>query len=222
MHCTSIHLRASAMMLVFCSLISCSPSTRITGSWIDPQVKGKPNSGKSVFIASLSRNIEVRTVLEDALAKAAEERGIHALKSGSYFSPDFYHKSTTPAVLISKIRNTGAGSVLTVALIDKESETRFVPGRSAYAPFASYNWYGGFYSYYNYWQRAFYDPGYYVTDKTYFLETNLYNLESGKLIWSAQSESVNPGTVENFSRSYPEILTKRMISDGLVVPQTDQ
>jgi hypothetical protein len=149
------------MMLVLGLLISCSPSTRITGSWIDPQVKGRPNSGKSVFIASLSRNIEVRTVLEDALARAAEERGIPALKSGSYFSPDFYQKSTTAPVLISKIKNTGAGSVLTVALIDKESETRFVPGRSAYSPFATYNWYGGFYSYYNYWQRAFYDPGYY-------------------------------------------------------------
>jgi hypothetical protein len=61
-----------------------------------------------------------------------------------------------------------------------------------------------------------------MTDKTYFLETNLYNLESGKLIWSAQSESVNPGTVENFSHSYPEILIKRMISDGLLVPQKDQ
>jgi len=215
----AFYFRASLMILFASLLISCSPSTRITGSWLDPQAKGKPNSGKSIFITSLSRNIEVRTVLEDALAKAAEERGIHAFKSTSYFTPDFYHQTTTAAMLIAKIKSTRAGSVLTVALIDKESETRFEPGRSLYSPFSRYQWYGGFYSYYNYWQRAFYDPGYYVTDKTYFLETNLYNIESGKLIWSAQSETVNPGTAESFSRSYPEILIKRMLSDGLLVPQ---
>lgn len=216
----NIDNKAYALILVIGLFVSCSPSTRITGSWIDPQTKGKPRSGKSVFIATLSKNIEVRNVIEDALARAAEARGIPALKSTAYFTPDFYQQTTSAQTLLSKIKNTGAGSVLTVALIDQASDTRFVPGRTAYAPFATYSWYGGFYSYYNYWQRAFYEPGYYVTDKTYFLETNLYDLQSGKLVWSAQSESVNPGTVENFARVYPEILIKRMISDGLLAPET--
>jgi len=199
-------------------LTGCSPSTRVTGSWINPNAKGKPVSGKSVFIASLSRNIEVRNTIEDALASAAAERNIPALKSTSYFTPDFYQTTPSREVLLSRISKTGAGTIMTVALIDKESETRYVQGSVGYTPFASYRWYGGFYSYYNYWRGTFYDPGYYVTDKTYFMETNIYDVATDELVWSAQSETVNPGSIQQFAKEYPKILIERMISDGLLTP----
>lgn len=65
-----------------------------------------------------------------------------------------------------------------------------------------------------------YDPGYYVTDKTYFLETNLYNAASGQLVWSAQSETVNPTSIDAFAEEYPEVLLERMVKDGLLVQQS--
>jgi hypothetical protein len=61
-----------------------------------------------------------------------------------------------------------------------------------------------------------YDPGYYVTDKTYFLETNLYDSETEELIWSAQSETVNPGGIDNFVADYPDKLVEQMVKDGLL------
>jgi len=212
-------LLLTATLYTIATLSACSPSTRVTGSWISPTAKGKPVSGKSVFIASLSRNIEVRNTIEDALANAAAERNIPALKSTAYFSPDFYQSTPTKETLLSRISKTGAGSIMTVALIDKESDTRYVPGRVGYAPFSAYRWYGGFYSYYNYWRGAFYDPGYYVTEKTYFMETNIYDVQTDELIWSAQSETVNPGSIQQFAKEYPKVLMERMISDGLLQPQ---
>jgi hypothetical protein len=62
----------------------------------------------------------------------------------------------------------------------------------------------------------FYEPGYYVTDKTYFMETNLYDIESNQLIWSAQSETVNPGSIDNFVSTYPQILVDQLVKDGLL------
>jgi len=206
------------MLYAVVALSACSPSTRITGSWINPQSKGKPISGKSVFIASLSRSIEVRNTIENALADAAAQRNIPVIKSTAYFSPDFYQSTPSREVLLSRISKTGAGTIMTVALIDKESDTRYVPGGAGYAPFPSYRWYGGFYSYYNYWRGAFYEPGYYLTDKTYFMETNVYDAASDELVWSAQSETVNPGSIERFAKEYPKILIERMISDGLLQP----
>ena len=206
------------MVGVMALCYGCSPNTTITGSWINPSAKGKPVSGKSVFIASLSRSIEVRNTLEDALAKAATERNIPAVKSTSYFTPDFYQTTPSRELLLSRIAKTGAGTIMTVALIDKESETRYVPGSAGYAPFPNYRWYGGFYSYYNYWRGTFYEPGYYVTDKTYFMETNIYDAKTDELIWSAQSQTVNPGTIQRFAKEYPKILIERMISDGLLQP----
>lgn len=199
-------------------LTACGSSTRITGSWKAPEAASQVKDYKSVFIASFSRNMEVRTKLENALAAEAEKRNIKAIKSTTWFSPDFYEKLPEKEALMARIAEAGADAILTVSLINKESETRYVPGSARYAPMPAFRWYGGFYSYYSYWRPMFYDPGYYVTDKTYFLETNLYDAASENLIWSAQSETVNPGGIDNFVRDYPQKLVEQMEMDGILKP----
>ncbi|MGK9119488.1 hypothetical protein [Olivibacter jilunii] len=196
--------------------LACGSSTRITASWIDPAIKGKPQANKTVFISALTRNMEVRTKLENALALQAEQRNIKAIKSSEHLRPDFYQELPPREKLLKTLKQSGADAILTVSLIDKESETRYIRGNARYAPFPFYRWYGGFYSYYNYWYPIIYDPGYYVTDKKYFLETNLYDLETEKLLWSAQSQTVNPGSIDNFVKTYPTKLIEQMIKDGLI------
>lgn len=208
--------RLITVLLTGLLIWSCSPATRITASWVEPSARNKTASGKTVFIASLTRNLEVRTKLENALAEQAELRQIRAIKSTDHFRPDFYQNLPTEQQLLSQIRQTGADAILTVSLINTESETRYVPGSRSYTPFTSYRWYGGFYSYFSYWRPMFYEPGYYVTDKTYFMETNLYDVESGKLIWSAQSETVNPASIDSFASTYPKVIIEQLIKDGLL------
>jgi len=195
---------------------SCSPITRVTGSWVEPSAKGTVLDGKTIFIASLTRNIKVRSSLENGFTQLMSTRNVKTVEGNDYFSPEFYKKIPTEQSLQSKIRNSGANYVLTISLINKDSETRYVPGNNMYSPYPYYRWYGGFYSYYNYWYPRFYEPGYYVTDKTYFMETNLYDLAGNKLIWSAQSETVNPGSTDNFVRTYPGVLVNQLVKDGLL------
>lgn len=209
-------IRLITVFLVMLQLWSCSPSTRITGSWVKPSARGQVMSGKTLFIASLTRSMELRTKLENALAEQVAMRNIKAVKSTTQFSPDFYQELPSEKQLISQIRNTGADAILAVSLIKKESKSRYVPGTGSYSPYPYYPWYGGFYSYFNYWRPMLYEPGYYVTDKTYFLETNLYDIESNQLIWSAQSQTLNPGSIDNFARSYPKVLIAQLVKDGLL------
>ncbi|WP_315822939.1 hypothetical protein [Paraflavitalea speifideaquila] len=77
------------LLLLVVFMFSCGSNTRITGSWIDPDIKGKPKENARVFIASLSRYIEVRTKLESALAAQAAQRGIKAIKSTEFFRQPF-------------------------------------------------------------------------------------------------------------------------------------
>jgi hypothetical protein len=208
------YIQLAAMLLIFLS--ACSPSTRITGSWVDPSARQRPINNRSVFIASLTRNIEVRTKLETALAAQATARNIRAVRSIDTFSPEFYTSLPSKQALLSKIQGTGVTSILTVTLIKQESQQRYVRGTSNYMPYPAFGWYGGFYNYYNYMYPTMYDPGYYVTDKTYFLESNLYDAQTEKLIWSAQSETVNPGSIDAFVKEYPKVLVGQMIKDGLL------
>ena len=50
------------------------------------------------------------------------------------------------------------------------------------------------------------------------METNIYDVATDELVWSAQSETVNPGSIQQFAKEYPKILIERMISDGLLTP----
>ena len=62
-----------------------------------------------------------------------------------------------------------------------------------------------------------YDPGYYTTDKSYYLEANLYDVESEQLVWSAQSETTNPANLEAFARTFAMVISDQMIKDGVIV-----
>lgn len=67
-----------------------------------------------------------------------------------------------------------------------------------------------------------------MTDKTYFLETNLYSTETDRLIRSAQiqdrqsSEALNPTSIDAYAKEYPEVLLERMVKDGLLIQQVPQ
>lgn len=203
-------------LLFILLLAACSTSTRITGSWIDPETKKKPSTDGSMFVVSLTRNIEVRTKLENSMAQQAALKNIKVVKSTDHLSPEFYQKLPTKQQLLSRIRRTGASTILTMTLINKDSQQRYVRGGTMYMPYRYYGGFGGFYNYYNFMYPTIFDPGYYVTDKRYFLESNLYDVATEKLIWSAQSETVNPGSIDNFVRDYPKVVVAQMVKDGLL------
>jgi hypothetical protein len=75
--------------------------------------------------------------------------------------------------------------------------------------------YGGYYGYYNYYYPQVYSPGYYSVDKTYYLETNMYDIASDKLVWSVQSEASNPTNLSDTFKSYSYMLIKHLQNEGL-------
>jgi hypothetical protein len=57
------------------------------------------------------------------------------------------------------------------------------------------------------------NPGYYTTDKTYFMQANVFDATTEGMVWAAQSEATNPSKISSFSREYAEILMARMKRD---------
>jgi hypothetical protein len=79
----------------------------------------------------------------------------------------------------------------------------------------SYGYYGSYYGYYNYYYPIVYSPSYYSVDKTFYFETNAYDLASDKLIWSVQSEAKNPSGLEEGFKEYAAMLIKYLEGKGL-------
>ncbi|MBV7530072.1 hypothetical protein [Chitinophaga sp. sic0106] len=194
---------------------SCGTTVHMTGTWKAQQA---PTQGyHKILVASLSSNLGAKQTIETDLTAALQKKGIDAGKSLDMFPPNFDPKNeVSREEMAKKILAAGYTAVLTTSLVNKESDTRYVPG-TPYASYPAYGWYGSFWGYYGYMYGSVYSPGYYTTDKTYFLESNLYDLsKEGVLIWSGQSETVNPNSLASFGKAFSKTLTDAMQNAGLL------
>ncbi|MGX5819739.1 hypothetical protein ACWKWU_16200 [Chitinophaga lutea] len=203
-------------VLLLGAVVSCSTTTRITDFY-----KGQPPSqGKTyhtIFVAALVHNLGAKASIENNVAAAAKARGYEVVKSGDVFPPNFTRENVPDReTILSKVKASGCDAIYTVTLVNKESETRYVPGTGPYAPYPRWGWYGSFWGYYSYWSPMMYDPGYYTTDKTYYMETNLYDAQTEQLLFSVQSATVNPNGIEDFSKSYTAAIVRELGAQGLL------
>ena len=200
-------------LIAFSVIVSaCSPDSRITSSWKKPKFKG---SYTDVMVTALTPGIDARVTIEDDLAAALAARDIRVSKSMDILPPNF-SKETQKEEMMRKIRHTSSKAIITVSLLHKETKSTYVPGSYGYAP--TYTYYGGFWGYYSFWYPAIATPGYYEQDKVYYMETNVYDVATEELVWSAQSETYNPDDVSGFSRELADILATKLTKDGVVRP----
>jgi hypothetical protein len=200
-------------------LMSCSPSQKVLSSWVNKEeLKGKKYS--KVFIAVLTQNASSKTILEYDLSATLSENGYQTVKSIDALAGSFRdNPNLTKDDVLAKVRETNCDVILTVTLLDSKTETRYVPGTSvyaSYAPYPAYGYYGGFGTYYGYYAPAIYSSGYYTTDKTYFLESNLFDADSEKILWSVQSATYNPDNIKDFSSRYCKLLVSQAKDDELL------
>lgn len=199
----------------------CSKHTlKITGSWVNRDSLPK-QSYESVFIAALTQNTETRTVLESDLANGARAHGIKAVKSLDVFGPVTANTDTAVlASLIRKVKESGCSSILTISLLDESSKTTYTKSSEyTYQPYpygGYYGYYGNFASYYSFVAGSTFQPGYYSTDKTYYIETNLYDVTTLRILFSIQTKAMNPPEINKASAQFTETLLNELKSNGLM------
>ena len=164
------------------------------------------------MVVALTQNVDAKSTIENDLSTALNGRGVLATKSIDIFPPSFSKVVGKEEMMRRIRRNTALHAVVAVSLIRRETASHYVPGSYGYAPV--YNYYGRFWGSYL-WYPAFYSPGYYEQDKIYYLETNVYDVKTEELIWSAQSETYNPENLSGFSRELANLITDRLIKDGI-------
>jgi len=210
---SSIKYLLVCLMAVYC--LACSTTTEVTGSWKNPDVTLKPMN--TVLVTALTGRNNARQTVETDLANALQKDGIKSVRSLDILPPSFTSsKEPDKEALLKKIKGSNVDAILTVALIDQTTESHYVPGSYGYAPMTRFGYYGRFWGYYTNWYPTLYSPGYYTEEKTYFLETNLYDAHTEELIWSAQSETYNPSSLDSFSKEFSATVLSEMKKDGLI------
>lgn len=195
-----------ATMLV---LQGCSSSTQLTNSWASQESGNNstaPAPVKKVMVLAMfnnASNMALRSNLEKELVRDLKAYNVDAVGALQTYGPKAFQGLTENQAL-SKLQADGVEAVLTVRLLDKNKERSYVPGRMGYAPYP----YGGWWGYYSYYSPMMYQPGYYATSTSYSFESNLYNVNNGQLLYSAQSQAFDPSSAKNLADDYARMIVK--------------
>ena len=199
-----------AMAVLVLGLIGSCTSTRLVEAWVDKSYQGGPL--ESIMVIGLSDNVRRRGMFEDALVAGFERRGVRAVASLSV-APD--KESLDMDAIKRKVRQLGLKSIIVTRLVGTERETYYVPGRSYVIP---YGYYYRFRGYYRYAYRYAYEPGYWAEYDVFKLETNLYDVATDGLVWSAASESIDPLSLEEVVASLSAQIIDSLSKYGLLRP----
>ena len=193
---------------------ACGPSQKITNSWINPEAASR-DPYKSIFVIVLSQNTGDSFSVEDRMAGIIASRGQKAVVSSSVFPPKLsISEDFTLEDMAEAIKRTGCDALFMISVLDVQSVETYQPGR-AYYPM-DYGMYGSYYGYYSYYSPMVYSPGYYTTDKTYYIETNFYDVNEDLLLWSIQSEAYNPSSIDKWFDQYSYDLLNELANEGLI------
>lgn len=188
-------------------------STRVTTSWKAPDVP--PKNFQKIMIVGLIRDADrsIQENMENHFVGDLKAMGIEGISSLQAFGPKAM-ENLSEEEAVAKMKTSGADAVITIVLLDKQKERQYYPGNFYYSPYGYYH--NRFWGYRTVLYRRIYEPGYYVTDTRYFWESNLYDMETQKLIYSAQTQSFDPSSSATLGHQYSELIVKDMVKNGVL------
>jgi hypothetical protein len=195
------------------TLMGCSSSQDIVASWVNKEAIPK-EPYKKIFVLGLVQDNILRTKVESKIREKLIQRGKTVVTSYELFPAKMSGSEVTNEELVKIIKGTGCDLVFTVALLDIKTTQSYQPG-TTYSPYG-YGPYGSYYGYYGYYAPYTSSPGYYVTDRSYYVETNFYDVASDKLICSIQSVAYNPSSFDSWFYDYSRLLVYQLKKEGVI------
>lgn len=210
--------KSLSLIVVAVLLLSGCMGTKFSATWKDPDFKGQ--AYKKLMVVAMSDNASARGTVEDETTHFMKVKGINAVSGSDILPADRTAIPKDKEVLKKKLIDGGYDAVLTVGLIDVKEETHYVQGTGYYNPM-SYGYYGSFYGYYPHMYGSVYQPGYYSSSTVVYLETNLWDVNTGKLMWSGQSKSSDVSSIDKMANSYARSVVSELTGKGLLLPSEE-
>jgi len=204
-------IKWSALGLILL-LAGCSTS-RITSTWKSEDIVSKKYN--KIMVLGLIREADrsIQENMENHLAGDLQALGYNAVSSLKEYGPKAFDKIDEDDA-VNALKNSGIDAVLTIVLLDKAKERKYVPGNLYYSPYGYY--YNRFWGYRVALYHRIYETGYYATDTRYFWESNLYDMATQKLIYSVQTQSFDPASSESMGHEYGQMIVKDMVKNNIL------
>jgi hypothetical protein len=193
-------------------MASCATTTQVRKSWSDPSVTAgsvKPFTKTFVFVTL--RNDASRRVAEDKIA-AGIKNGT-AVQSYKYLTP----ADTSQKMLVEKLKKEGFDGVITMRVKSVVNSSPDSPARQSNVTWYSTTYVNGYaYTSTNAGYTPPPEPEDHPERKNYIVETNIYSLESSKLLWTGVTASINPKKIDQAMDGIIIKVKKELEKKGLI------
>lgn len=177
----------AGVISVVLTTIAVAAAVKFTSTWVSPEAATISLKGKKVVALVVSQDLSLRMSAEEALGRELSSRGMQGvaayrtipaeeLKNVDRAKAWFEREATAGVVMLRPVRQT------------KEQRPNAVVWSSAS--------YATLWEYYPYSWGAAYAIGPTRTDTRIVVESVVFDVSSGKLVWGGVSESVNPKSLQ--------------------------
>ena len=197
-----------ALGLAAVLLFGCA-TAQIESAWHDPATTPQSLEFKKVIVVAMARDGVLRRKAENELVLALQ-KGPRVQAGAMSVTPSYLvladsELASTPHAR-EKMKTEGFdGAVLVSFVSSQEKITLNAPSYPA----------GGMWGYYGR-PGAFYDPVSVQSDTIVRIQTDIYSVEQGKLLWSGVSRSMNPSNVEKLVAGVADAVAGELRKEGLL------
>lgn len=208
--------RSVLVTILLCVLlvsIGCA-SMQVKQVWIDETYQG--GQPKNVLVIAVMKQPTTRRMMESEFVKHFKKKGIGAVESFRALTTDTLEGDAARDGIVAAVKERGIDAVLTVRSAGSRIEERNIPGMTITTgvgmPYGSYGAWGG----YTTVMASFPEPsapttqGYSAEQKFLSLETQLYDVRTEKLIWSALSEMRISGPPQEEIKDFVSLMSREL------------
>ena len=189
-------------------------------------------------------NMQVRATVEEAMVSQLANYGIKSTVSYDYFPlaarQDEILAMAKDTAIVRQVKENmrrrivekGIEGLFMISLFDTEKEQEYhqenvtvvAPAYGYYPGYYGanpYNYYGSYYDYYAYNIGTVHTEGYYSTNTTYYVQTNLFDVPTDRLIYAVQGSTIDyhdiSGEADDLGR---KVVKDIVVKQVLAVPDS--
>jgi hypothetical protein len=191
------------------ALVLAGCANSLESSWRDPATTADSLHFHKILVVAMTRDGGMRRSAEDQLVRALQESP--RAKSGELtVTPSYVEVPDAKLGDVEKARATveARGYDGVVMLTPLSAQQKITVDPPMYTPM------------WGYYGRAgmLYDPGSVRSDTIVRVQTNIYSVKDGKLLWSGTSRTTNPRNVERLVENVVRDVVHALRDQGLLPP----
>ena len=179
---------ACAGILAALAAVFVACASHVESYWRDPATTAQSLQFREVLVIAMARDGAMRRAAEDELVRALE-KGARARASQMLVTPSYLVLDQTDLADVkrarSKVEAKGYDGAILVSFVSAQERVTVDP------PMQTPMW--GYYGR----RGMIYDPGSVRSDTIVRIQTNIYSVSEGKLLWSGVSKTMNPSNVKS-------------------------